>query len=231
METKRIILNIIYTAILMLIAAGMIFTIMKNKPDKTRSENLTGTEIDNYFNSYVEKRKIVQQLVLVEQRVNEMEVREYSFKLKNKSVSNAVLEIRAPVTYNYYLDFKDDWSFLFVNGVLRIVAPEIKVKEPAIDTRAMKTNIMGGYMILDEAGKMEEFKTEFYGILKTRAASPDYIANIVEDARLSLAIFIDTWVKSELRGLNSQPVNSILIKFKNEEKFPLLGFSVATGKL
>ena len=142
-----------------------------------------------------------------------------------------MLEIRAPVTYNYYLDFKDDWSFLFVNGVLRIVAPEIKVKEPAIDTRAMKTNIMGGYMILDEAGKMEEFKTEFYGILKTRAASPDYIANIVEDARLSLAIFIDTWVKSELRGLNSQPVNSILIKFKNEEKFPLLGFSVATGKL
>ena len=231
METKKIILNIFYTVILILIAAGMIFTIIKNKSDKKGADNLTSTEIQNHFSSYVEKKKIVQQLVLVEHCVNELDVKEYKLKFKDKPVSTAILEIRAPVTYNYYLDFKDDWSFLFVNGVLRIVAPEIKVKEPAIDTRAMKTNIMGGYMILDEAGKMEEFKTEFYGILKVRSTSRDYIANIVEDARFSLAMFMDTWVKSELRGLSSEPVNSILIKFKNEEKFPALGFSVTTGKL
>lgn len=231
METKKILLNIFYTVILILIAAGMIFTLFNNKPEKRKTEDLTSTEIQDYFNSYVEKKKIVQQLVLVEQLVNETEVREYKFKVKDKPVSTAVLEVRAPVTYNYYLDFKDDWSFLFVNGVLRIVAPGIKVKEPAIDTGALKTNIMGGYMILDEAGKMEELKTEFYGILKERSASPDYIAKIAEDAKLSLAVFLNTWVKSELRGLNSKPISSILIKFKTEEKFPLLGFSITTEKL
>ncbi len=227
METKKIFLNIIYSVFLAIIAFGIIYTIVKNKAQRI-DDKIDDAKLGDYFKSSIEKNKTAQHFVLYSSTINETEIKEYKLKVKDRTTTS-IFEISAPVKYIYYIDMGEDWSFLLVGNVLRIVAPEIKLEPPSAELDKMRTNIMGGANMMSEIGKLDEFKKEFNSIFKERGMNAEYLGNVRENARISLAIFINNWINSDLSTSNDK-IRSILLKFKNEEKFPKLGYSLNTGK-
>ena len=56
---------------------------------------------------------------------------------------DVIVEASAPVTYTYYLDLNARWDFRLQDGVIYVIAPDIKYNKPAVDAtgspRALRT--------------------------------------------------------------------------------------------
>jgi hypothetical protein len=98
------------------------------------------------------------------------------------------------------------------------------VEEPATDLSRLETHIDSGKLIFNEPGKLEELRKQFYADMMKKAVSREYMDSIREDARRSLAEFANGWIIADLTG--KYPVKYISVRFEDEEKFPLLNYSV-----
>jgi hypothetical protein len=133
------------------------------------------------------------------------------------------MEVRAPVTYSYYVDMKGPWKIISEGETLSIVAPKIRVGEPATDLSRLDTHIDSGKFIFNEAEKLEELRKQFYSDMIKKGTSREYMDSVREDARRSLAEFANGWILAELS--RKYPVKYISVRFEDEEKFPLLNYS------
>ncbi|HCE44703.1 MAG TPA: hypothetical protein DET40_14270 [Lentisphaeria bacterium] len=189
----------------------------------------TKMDVTQTFIGYTEQQKKVQHLLLVKITRNETNRKEYSFSspwiMNGKTLSSAKMEVRAPVTYNYYVDMKGPWKIVCENETLTITAPKLQVEEPATDLSRMETRIDSGKLIFDEQAKLEELRRQFYTDMKRKALTPEYVDLVREDARRSLADFANGWIVADI--LRKYPVKYISVKFEDEEKFPMLKYSVS----
>ena len=208
---------------------GFVFYKMFSRPfdalDKALSPKM---DITQTFIGYTEQTKKVQHLLLLKTTRNETDRKEYSFSypwiMNGKTLSSAVMEVRAPVTYSYYVDMKDPWKIICEGETLAIIAPKIQVEEPATDLSRLETHIDSGKLIFNEAGKLEELRKQFYSDMIKKATSREYMDSVREDARRSLAEFANGWIVADLA--KKYPMKYISIRFEDEEKFPLLNYSV-----
>lgn len=208
---------------------GFIFYKMFSKPFDTINKALSPkVDITQTFIGYTEQTKKVQHLLLLKITRNETDRKEFRFSypwiLNGKTLSSAVMEVRAPVTYSYYVNMKDPWKIICEGETLTIVAPKIKVEEPATDLRRLETHIDSGKFIFNENGKLEELRKQFYTDMIKKATSREYMDSTREDARRSLAEFANGWIVADLT--KKYPVKYISVRFEDEEKFPLLNYSV-----
>ncbi len=186
-------------------------------------------DITQTFIGYTEQQKKVQHLLLVKATRNETDRKEYRFSnpwlLNGKTLSSAVMEVRAPVTYNYYVDMKGAWKIVMENETLTITAPKLQVEEPATDLSRMETHIDSGKLIFGEAAKLEELRKQFYTDMMRKSLTPEYVDSVREDARRSLADFANGWIVSDLA--KKYPIQNISVRFEDEEKFPTLKYAVS----
>ncbi len=185
-------------------------------------------DVTQTFIGYTEQQKKVQHLLLVKTTRNETDRKEYTFShpwiMNGKSLSSAVMEVRAPVTYNYFVDMAGAWKITVENGTVTIIAPKLQVEEPATDMSRLETRIDSGKLIFNEEAKLEDLRKQFYPDMKRKALSPDYLDSIREDARRSLADFANGWIVSDLA--KKYPIQSISVRFEDEDKLPMLKYAV-----
>ncbi|MFA6291182.1 MAG: DUF4230 domain-containing protein [Victivallales bacterium] len=208
---------------------GIVFYKMFSKPFETLDKALTPKmDITQIFIGYTEQTKKVQHLLLLKITRNETDRKEYSFShpwiMNGKPLSSAVMEVRAPVTYSYYVDMKGSWKIICEGETLTIVAPKIQLEEPATDLRRLETHLDSGKLIFNENGKLEELRKQFYTDMLKKGTSREYMDSIREEARRSLADFANGWITADLT--KKYPVKYISVRFEDEEKFPLLNYSV-----
>jgi hypothetical protein len=209
---------------------GFIFYKMFSKPfnmlDKALSPKI---DITQTFIGYTEQQKKVQRLLLLKTTRNETDRKEYRFSypwiMNGKTLSSAVMEVRAPVTYSYYVDMKGQWKIICEGETLTIIAPKIQVEEPATDLTRLETHIDSGKLIFNETGKLEELRKQFYSDMIKKAMSREYVDSVREDARRSLADFANGWILADI-AKKYPAVKYISVRFEDEEKFPLLNYSV-----
>ncbi|MCX6985559.1 MAG: DUF4230 domain-containing protein [Lentisphaerae bacterium] len=208
---------------------GFVFYKMFSRPFDTLDKALSPKmDITQTFIGYAEQTKKVQHLLLLKTTRNETDRKEYSFShpwiMNGKTLSSAVVEVRAPVTYSYYVDMKGSWKIICEGDTITIVAPKIQVEEPATDLSRLETHIESGKLILNEAGKLEELRKQFYPDMIKKAMGSEYMDSVREDARRSLAEFANGWIVADLA--KKYPMKYISVRFEDEEKFPLLNYSV-----
>lgn len=208
---------------------GIVFYKMFSKPFDTMGKALIPKmDITQTFIGYTEQMKKVQHLLLLKITRNETDRKEYRFShpwiMNGKTLSSSVMEVRAPVTYSYYVDMKGPWKIVCEGETLTIVAPKIQVEEPAVDLTRLDTHIDSGKLIFNEPAKLEELRRQFYTDMVKKATSREYMESIREDARRSLAEFANGWIVADLA--KKFPVKYISVRFEDEEKFPLLNYSV-----
>jgi hypothetical protein len=207
---------------------GFVFYKIFSKPFDTLNKALSPKmDITQTFIGYTEHTKKVQHLLLLKITRNETDRKEYRFShpwlMNGKTLSSAVMEVRAPVTYSYYVDMKGPWKIISEGETLSIVAPKIRVGEPATDLSRLDTHIDSGKFIFNEAEKLEELRKQFYADMIKKGTSREYMDSVREDARRSLAEFANGWILAELS--RKYPVKYISVRFEDEEKFPLLNYS------
>lgn len=208
---------------------GLVFYKMFTKPfelaDKALSPKM---DITQTFIGYTEQQKKVEHLLLLKVTRNETDRKEYKFShpwiMNGKTLSSSIIEVRAPVIYSYFVDMKGPWKIISEGETLTIVAPKIQVEEPATDLTRLETHIDSGKLIFNENAKLEELRKQFYTDMTKKAMSREYMDSIREDARRSLAEFANAWIMSDLA--KKYPMKYISVKFEDEEKFPMLNYSV-----
>ncbi|MFA6568164.1 MAG: hypothetical protein WCS96_08125 [Victivallales bacterium] len=208
---------------------GIVFYRMFSRSFNTLDKGLNPKmDITQTFIGYTEQAKKVQHLLLLKVTRNETDRKEYRFShpwiMNGKTLSSSIMEVRAPVTYSYYVNMKDPWKIICEGETLAIVAPKIQVEEPATDLSRLETHIDSGKLIFNEPAKLEELRKQFYTDMIKKAVSREYMDSVREDARRSLAEFANGWIIADLTG--KYPVKYISVRFEDEEKFPLLNYSV-----
>ncbi len=208
---------------------GFVFYKIFTKPFDTLDKALSPKmDITQTFIGYTEQTKKVQHLLLLKVTRNETDRKEYRFShpwiMNGKTLSSSIMEVRAPVTYSYYVDMKDPWKIICEGETLAIIAPKIQVEEPATDLSRLETHIDSGKLIFNEPAKLEELRKQFYTDMIKKAVSREHMDSIREDARRSLAEFANGWIAADMA--KKYPVKYISVRFEDEEKFPLLNYSV-----
>ena len=209
---------------------GLVFYKMFSKPFDTVGKALSPKmDITQTFIGYTEQTKKVQHLLLLKITRNETDRKEYTFShpwiMNGKPLSNAIMEVRAPVTYSYYVDMKGSWKIISEGETLTVVAPKIQAEEHATDMSRLDTHIDSGKLIFNEPAKLEELRKQFYTDMIRKSTSREYMDSIREDARRSLAEFANGWIIADI-AKKYPSVKYISVRFEDEEKFPLLNYSV-----
>ena len=183
------------------------------------AERLLKGDCSESFASYAVSVKGKAQLALCEAK--RVEILKMSVP---NMLSYSELTLVAPVTYNYAVDMKGKWSLSASDGVLKVVAPKLELMPPAIDLQGSVVAIDKSLFDFGKAQKkLSELKDQLNSRLKARGESQDAIKDVRETARAELAAFISAWLLNSRMG----KVDSIQVRFADEERFPSLGFSPA----
>jgi len=225
---RIIVLAVVIFAVVDFAIFAVVFYKLFSRPFDT-IDKITNIRMDvtNTFISHVEKQQKTADLVLCKVTRNETSRKEYEFSnpfvMDGKVLSKAVIEARAPVTFNYFVDMKGKWLVNIENDTVVVTAPKIQCLEPAIDTAKLETRIEGGWLITKEKQKLDELVKQFYPDMVKKGMSREYLDSVREQARVSLAEFVDAWIAKEL--IQKHKVRNLKIKFEDEEKFPAVSYS------
>lgn len=130
--------------------------------------------------------------------------------------SNVVSRITVPATYRYHINLNGDWHLVSRDQRMYVVAPIIEPSLPvAIDTARMKKEIEGSWMRVDEQDDLDALQRTLTTELALRAADPETIEQIGDEARLSVAKFVKAWLLSQdhWRG---DGFTEVIVLFDNE---------------
>jgi hypothetical protein len=122
-----------------------------------------------------------------------------------------IVEATAPVTYTYYLDLNARWDFKLQDGVVWVVAPDIKFNKPAVDPSRITYEVKKNSIIRNTAEAMENLKSSITWLSYKKAhANIDLVR---ETGRTQTEAFVHNWLaKSFTDGKNYQ----VKVVFRNE---------------
>jgi hypothetical protein len=187
----------------------------------SRAADLTGAflrgDVSESFSSYTQSVKGASQLVLC---VSKRTV--VAKMLVPTLFSHSEATILTPVEYSYYVDMKGKWTLTAEDGVLRVTAPALEIKTPAVDLAGMMVVVDRSVFDFGRSqAKLDELKAQALPILRKRGMTPEALKEVRETARAELADFISAWSGAARKGR----VDCILIRFADEAEFPATGFS------
>jgi hypothetical protein len=130
---------------------------------------------------------------------------------------DVVVEARAPVEYNYYLDLEKPWSFTLEGDRLRVEAPAIEFNAPAVDASALRYEVREGSVLRDEAEVLAALRASLTDATRLRAR--ENIPLVRETARARAAEFVRTWMVSRFDDAKEVRVE---VRFADEAPRPTL---------
>jgi hypothetical protein len=126
---------------------------------------------------------------------------------------DVIVEASAPVTYTYYLDLNARWDFRLQDGVIYVIAPDIKYNKPAVDASRIVFEIKKDSMIRNTTVAMENLKKSIT-LLSYKKAEAN-IGLVRETGRKQTETFVHNWLAKNFADGKNYPVKVI---FRDETK-------------
>jgi len=131
-------------------------------------------------------------------------------------LGTTVSEIQIPVFYRYHIDLNGSWKVNSKQGKCIVIAPEIRPSLPvAFDTGGMKTKTASGWARWDKHENLKALEQSLTDKLAKKAALPDTIDRIRNEARLSVAKFVRTWLVRQ-EHWSDERFTEIIVLFPDE---------------
>lgn len=124
---------------------------------------------------------------------------------------DVVVSATAPVTYTYYLDFNDSWTFTLDGDHLRVVAPRIRFNQPAVDASRIRYDVVDSSLLRDEDEALAALKRGLTVAARRRARQN--IALVREQGRRQTREFVETWLQ---KGFGEDEAHRIEVVFADE---------------
>ncbi|HYG33313.1 MAG TPA: hypothetical protein VEC99_00925, partial [Clostridia bacterium] len=122
-----------------------------------------------------------------------------------------IVEASAPVTYTYYLDLNARWDFLLQDGVIYVVAPDIKFNKPAVDVSRLTYEVKKDSRIRNTTEAIENLKSSITWMSYQKAKSN--IDLVRETGRRQTETFVENWLSKAFADGKKYPVK---VKFRSE---------------
>jgi len=116
----------------------------------------------------------------------------------------AVVEVRAPVEYTYYLDFNARWDLVLKDDVVYVFAPPIRFNKPAVDASTITYEVKKG---IKTAEALENLKKSITPLVSARAK--DNIPLVRETGRRQTTEFVERWLSRSYADGKRYPVKVI----------------------
>jgi hypothetical protein len=124
---------------------------------------------------------------------------------------DVVVEATAPVTYTYYLDLNERWDFLLKDGVVYVVAPDIRFNKPAVDASRITYEVRKNSLIRNTTEAMENLKSSITSLSYRNAKTN--IELVRETGRKQTETFVQNWLSRAFADGKAYPVK---VRFRNE---------------
>lgn len=124
---------------------------------------------------------------------------------------DVIVQASAPVTYTYYLDLNDKWEFTLKDGVILVVAPDIRPNKPAVDVSRLTWEVKKDSLFRKTGEAMENLRSSITWMCYKKA-----IANVdlVRDTgRHQTELFVQNWLARTFADGKNYPVK---VRFRNE---------------
>jgi hypothetical protein len=124
---------------------------------------------------------------------------------------DVIVEANAPVTYTYFLDLNDKWEFKLRDGVVTVIAPNIKFNKPAVDASGITYEVKKDSLIRDSHQALEALKESISWMASQKARSN--IELVRETGRRQTQMFVQNWLERSFADGKQYPV---IVKFRDE---------------
>ena len=122
-----------------------------------------------------------------------------------------IVEATAPVTYTYYLDLNARWDFRLRDGVVWVIAPDIKFNKPAVDPSRIAYEVKKNSIIRNTAEAMDNLKRSITWLSYKKAQAN--IDLVRETGRTQTETFVHNWLAKSFSDGKNYPVK---VLFRNE---------------
>ena len=124
--------------------------------------------------------------------------------------------ITVPVVYRYYVPLRDQWDITVQENACIIIAPELRpMLPPAIQSENMQIKTIEGPLAFDGAEKQAKLLQSLTPQLETNARDSTKIKLVREEARKTVAEFIQAWLLQ--RGdWGEQKIERLQVYFRGE---------------
>jgi hypothetical protein len=126
---------------------------------------------------------------------------------------DVIVEATAPVSYTYYLDLNDRWDFRLRDGVIYVVAPNIKYNRPAIDVSHITYEVKKNSFIRNTTEAMDNLKSSITWLSFKKAEAN--IELVRETGRKQTEAFVHNWLSKAFLDGKNYPVK---VEFRNETR-------------
>ena len=124
---------------------------------------------------------------------------------------DVIVEATAPVTYTYYLDLNARWDFRLQDGVIYVIAPNIKYNKPAVDVSRIDYEVKKNSLIRNTTEAMENLKSSITWLSYKKAEAN--IGLVRETGRKQTETFVHNWLAKSFADGKNYPVK---VMFQNE---------------
>ena len=117
---------------------------------------------------------------------------------------DVIVEATAPVSYTYYLDLNAHWEFQVRDGVLLVVAPDIKFNKPSVDASRITYEVKKNSLIRNTSDAVENLKDSITWLSIKKAQSN--IDLVRETGRHQTETFVHNWLVKTFTDGKDYPV-------------------------
>ncbi|MDF1814393.1 MAG: hypothetical protein P1V20_19465 [Verrucomicrobiales bacterium] len=144
--------------------------------------------------------------------------RESSVEMFGKTVPlvTASSKIIVPATFRYHIDLLGQWDMIEKDNRLYVIAPPLKPSLPiAFDSTKMEKINGPGWAKFISSANMNELEKTITPELQIRAEDPENIKLYEEEAKKSIAKFLQTWLSFEGAWANGK-FEEIIVFFEGD---------------
>lgn len=136
------------------------------------------------------------------------------------SRGETIAEIKVPVTYRYHIDLAGEWNITVSDNNCIVQAPPIQASLPvAIHTDRLEKKVSQGWAQFNGEELADELQRSITPTLEQHATSEENISSIREEARASVAKFIQSWLIREQQW-GQDKFDAITVIFADETESP-----------
>jgi len=120
---------------------------------------------------------------------------------------DVIVQATAPVTYTYCLDLNAHWDFRLQDGMVWVIAPEIKFNKPAVDASQITYEVKKNSLIRNTSEAMENLKSSITWLsLKKAQANTELVR---ETGRRQTETFVQNWLAKGFTDGKNYPVKVV----------------------
>jgi hypothetical protein len=124
---------------------------------------------------------------------------------------DVIVEARAPVVYTYYLDLNDKWDFTLQDGIVTVIAPDIKFNRPAVDVSRITWEVKKDSYFRKSSEALESLKSSMTWLSYKKAQAN--IELVRDTGRKETELFVQNWLSRSFADGKKYPVK---VRFRKE---------------